>query len=108
MLSHLKLQDLILVDKAEIEFGAGLNIFTGETGSGKSAILIAVKLIAGERADVEWIRAGAPSAIVEAKLVSYSKESLNDIELPPNENRLLSAEKSIVLEKAAASLKINL
>ena len=84
MLSHLKLQDLILVDKAEIEFGAGLNIFTGETGSGKSAILIAVKLIAGERADVEWIRAGAPSAIVEAKLVSYSKESLNDIELPPN------------------------
>ncbi len=83
MLSHLKLQDLILIDKADIEFGGGLNIFTGETGSGKSAILTAIRLIAGERADVEWIRAGAAAGIVEAKFTTFSKELLGEIDPPP-------------------------
>ncbi len=83
MLSHLKLQDLILIEKADIEFGGGLNIFTGETGSGKSAILSAIRLIAGERADVEWIRAGAAAGIVEAKFTTYSKELLAEIDPPP-------------------------
>ena len=83
MLSHLKLQDLILIEKADIEFGGGLNIFTGETGSGKSAILTAIRLIAGERADVEWIRAGAAAGIVEAKFTTYSKELFAEIDPPP-------------------------
>lgn len=84
MISHLKLQDLILIEKAEIEFGSGLNIFTGETGSGKSAILTAIRLISGERTDTEWIRAGASMAVAEAKLSVYSKELLGEIDPPPS------------------------
>ncbi len=65
-MKSLKIQNLILIEKAEISFGAGLNILTGETGSGKSAILSAIRLIAGERADNSSIRKGADFAIVEA------------------------------------------
>ncbi len=64
---RLKIQNLILIDRAEIEFGPSLNILTGETGSGKSAILSAIRLIAGDRADSSMIRKGAELAIIEAE-----------------------------------------
>jgi DNA repair protein RecN (Recombination protein N) len=66
MIEHLSIQNLILIDRAEIHFGPGLNIITGETGSGKSAILAAIRLVLGEKADTQWIRKGAESAVVEA------------------------------------------
>lgn len=62
----LTIQNLILIEKAEIHFGPGLNILTGETGSGKSAILSALRLLAGGRADSQTIRNGADLAVVEA------------------------------------------
>lgn len=65
-MKSLKIQNLILIEKAEIEFGPGLNIITGETGSGKSAILSAIRLISGERADATCIRKGAEMAVIEA------------------------------------------
>ena len=65
-MKSLKIQNLILIEKAEIAFGPGLNILTGETGSGKSAILSAIRLISGERADAGCIRTGADFAVVEA------------------------------------------
>lgn len=61
------MQNLILIEKAEIEFGKGLNIITGETGSGKSAILTAIRLISGERADSSLVRKGAEMAVIEAE-----------------------------------------
>jgi DNA repair protein RecN (Recombination protein N) len=67
-LKSLKIQNLILIEKAEISLGPGLNILTGETGSGKSAVLSAIRLISGERADSHCIRKGADFAIVEALL----------------------------------------
>jgi DNA repair protein RecN (Recombination protein N) len=67
-LISLKIQNLILIEKAEIAFGPGLNILTGETGSGKSAVLSAIRLISGERADSGCIRKGADFAVVEAVL----------------------------------------
>ncbi len=67
-MKSLRIQNLILIEKAEIAFGPGLNILTGETGSGKSAILTAMRLIAGERADQSYIRKGADFAIIEAVL----------------------------------------
>lgn len=67
-MKRLKLQNLILVEKSEIVFGPSLNILTGETGSGKSAILTAIRLISGERADSSCVRTGADFAIVEMEL----------------------------------------
>lgn len=57
-----------MIEKAEISFGPGLNILTGETGSGKSAILSAIRLISGGRADASCIRKGSDLAVVEAIL----------------------------------------
>ena len=81
MIEHLSIQNLILVDKAEVDFGPGLNIITGETGSGKSAILTAIRLILGQRADMQWIRKGADLAIVEATI--RATITLDDLNLPP-------------------------
>ncbi|OGN56525.1 MAG: hypothetical protein A3D96_02905 [Chlamydiae bacterium RIFCSPHIGHO2_12_FULL_44_59] len=61
----LKIQNLVLIEKAEIAFGPNLNIITGETGSGKSLVLTAIWLIAGGRADTHMIRAERELAIIE-------------------------------------------
>lgn len=66
MLKHLRITNIILVESAEIPFEAGFNVLSGETGSGKSAILHALALIAGERAEATLVRHGTDKGIVEA------------------------------------------
>lgn len=66
MLKHLRIQNLILIETAEIPFDAGLNVLSGETGSGKSAILHALALVSGERADATILRHGTEKGYVEA------------------------------------------
>lgn len=66
MLKHLHIQNIILVEKAVLSFSVGLNILTGETGSGKSAIMHGLSLAIGERADTGLIRRGCEKGIVEA------------------------------------------
>lgn len=73
MLHLLRIKNLILIDYEEISFSEGLNILTGESGSGKSAILSALGLILGRKAQQELIREGEPSAWVEA-LFTLSKD----------------------------------
>lgn len=66
MLKQLNIQNIILVESAQIAFEKGLNVLSGETGSGKSALINSLSLIAGERADVGMIRRGAEKGVVEA------------------------------------------
>jgi DNA repair protein RecN (Recombination protein N) len=66
MLKLLRIQNLILVETTEIDFTAGFNVISGETGSGKSALLAALSLLAGERADSSLIRRGKEKGVVEA------------------------------------------
>ncbi|WP_068468091.1 DNA repair protein RecN [Candidatus Protochlamydia phocaeensis] len=66
MLKHLRIQNIILVEKADISFNSGLNILTGETGSGKSAIMHGLSLAIGERMDSSLVRKGCEKGIVEA------------------------------------------
>lgn len=65
MLSRLNIQNFLLIPTLSIEFHSGLNLLTGETGSGKSIIVDALKLLLGTRTDIDTIRDGAQSAIVE-------------------------------------------
>ena len=58
MLYHLRVKNLALIDSAEVEFGDGLNILTGETGAGKSIILGSVNLALGGRYTKDLIRQG--------------------------------------------------
>lgn len=66
MLARLSVKNLAVVEAAEIAFGPGLNVITGETGAGKSVLMGALHLVLGERADRSAIRTGAEEAAVSA------------------------------------------
>ncbi len=66
MLEKLTVKNLAVVEHAEIVFGPGLNVITGETGSGKSVLMGAVELVLGSRAESDVVRTGAKEAEVEA------------------------------------------
>lgn len=80
MLKTLTLHNLILVKEAQIDFGPGFNVLTGETGSGKTALIEAIRLCLGARADTSLIRKAAERAIVEMTV---------DIDSLPNISQLL-------------------
>jgi DNA repair protein RecN (Recombination protein N) len=65
MLRELKVRDLALVAEARVRFGPGLNLLTGETGSGKSLIVDALGLSLGGRGGVDIVRHGAEKATIE-------------------------------------------
>jgi len=66
MLSRLSIRDIVLIDRLDIDFGAGLAALTGETGAGKSILLDAFALALGARGDVALVREGAEQGQVIA------------------------------------------
>lgn len=66
MLVHLSIRDIVLIDRLELEIGAGLSVLTGETGAGKSILLDAFALALGARGDGSLVREGAPQGQVTA------------------------------------------
>jgi len=66
MLLELHVRNFALIDRLDLQFGAGLNILSGETGAGKSIIIDALGLTLGERAGGDLVRTGAERATVEA------------------------------------------
>lgn len=66
MLVSLRIENFALIDCLNLEFGSGLNVFTGETGAGKSIILDAIDAVLGGKIDRRVIRTGAARAILEA------------------------------------------
>ena len=66
MLRFLSIKRLAVIDAVEVEFDAGLNVLTGETGAGKSILVEAVGLLLGGRASADLVRTGEESAAIEA------------------------------------------
>ncbi|MBE9129710.1 MULTISPECIES: DNA repair protein RecN [unclassified Coleofasciculus] len=66
MLLSLRIQNFALIDKLELEFDAGLNVLTGETGAGKSIILDAIDVALGGKVSSRLVRTGSKRALVEA------------------------------------------
>lgn len=66
MLSLLHIENIALIDQADISFGSGFNVLTGETGAGKSIIIDAISAVLGERTSRDLIRTGEKSALVTA------------------------------------------
>ena len=66
MLQRLSVSNFAIVERAEVKFGPGLNVITGETGAGKSVLMGALELVLGGRADSAVVRDGAREAEVEA------------------------------------------
>ena len=67
MLCRLTVENYALIDRLDIEFAAGLNIITGETGAGKSILLGALGLVLGARADAAAIKDSGRNCVVEAE-----------------------------------------
>ena len=80
MLLELHVKNLALVERADVEFGEGLNILTGETGAGKSIILGSVNLALGGKAPREMIRKGEDYAYVELVFSIMEPEKRRSLE----------------------------
>ena len=65
MLEGLHVKNLVIIDEAEVSFGGGLNILTGETGAGKSVVIGSINLALGAKAGKSLVRAGKESGFVE-------------------------------------------
>lgn len=65
MINHISIRNFAIIEETEIDFENGLNIITGETGSGKSIVIEAVSLALGSRADSAFVRHGTQKAVVQ-------------------------------------------
>lgn len=74
MLSRLKIENIAIIELADIDFSDGFNVLTGETGAGKSIIIDSINAVTGERTSKDLIRTGAQSARVTAVFESVSKK----------------------------------
>ncbi|MGQ9618629.1 MAG: DNA repair protein RecN [Candidatus Aminicenantia bacterium] len=75
MLRYLKIKNLAIIEDLEFELERGFNIFTGETGAGKSIIMDGIRLIFGERADPDMVRTGEHKAEITA-VIEIEDESI--------------------------------
>jgi DNA repair protein RecN (Recombination protein N) len=97
MLKELNIKNFAIIDQLRVEFAPGLNVFTGETGAGKSIVVDALSLALGERASIDLIRSGFQEAVVEAafdltsRTASDVKALLSEqgIEMHPGEDLIV-------------------
>ena len=66
MLKEISIQNFAIIESLNLEFTSGFNVFTGETGAGKSIILDALSIVLGEKADISFVREGTRRASIEA------------------------------------------
>src|SRR5258705_10793498 len=78
MLRALSIRDYVIVERLDLELGAGFTALTGETGAGKSILLDALMLALGERADAGVVRAGAQRAEVSADFDTGSMAAVRE------------------------------
>jgi DNA repair protein RecN (Recombination protein N) len=76
MLQRLTIQDFVIVERLELEFGSGFTVLTGETGAGKSILIDALALTLGERADAIAVRQGTARADVTAEFDTEGNKPL--------------------------------
>ncbi len=79
MLTLLTIKNIALIDHLSIEFGEGLNLLTGETGSGKSIIVDSLGALTGERVSGDLIKSGQSSAAIEGLFTSPAAEKLREV-----------------------------
>lgn len=109
MLTSLKIENVAVIEKAEILFSDGLNILTGETGAGKSIIIDSINAILGERTSRELIRDGADKAKVTAffeNVPDSVTEKLKEYEIDSEDDDSLLITRVIACD-GRSSCKIN-
>ena len=98
MLSQLFIQNIAVIEKVQVTFEKGLNVFTGETGAGKSIVIDAINAVVGNRTSRELVRTGAPKALVTAlfeEIGDETKEQLLSLGFEPEEDGSLLLSREI-------------
>ncbi|WP_296078904.1 DNA repair protein RecN [uncultured Eubacterium sp.] len=98
MLKTLSIENIAVIEKADIEFSKGFNVLTGETGAGKSIVVDSINAILGERTSKELVRAGSENAFVTAyfeDINSEVKQKLNEFDLPCEDDGTLMLSRKI-------------
>ena len=80
MLSQLYIKNIAVIREADIEFGPGFNVFTGETGAGKTMLISAINGVLGARLSRDIIRSGEDSAAISALFTGISDAAAQRIE----------------------------
>ena len=99
MLVELRVENYAVIDHVVVEFGAGLNLLTGETGAGKSILVDAVALLMGDKASPEVVRHGAEKAVVSCVFHTESRQIDRILE----ENGLENASEELILKREISS-----
>ena len=92
MLQLLHIENIAIIEQADIEFAPGFNVLTGETGAGKSIVIDAMSAVLGQRASRELIRTGASKAFVSACFSGISAALMSEFGIEPDEELLLQRE----------------
>ena len=94
MLRSLYIKNFILVDELSVDFNSGFNVFTGETGAGKSIIINAISLLSNKRSSVSYIQNNKDKAIIEAifDLNDNMKKIMDDNGIDHDEELILTRE----------------
>ena len=79
MLSKLYIENIAVIERAEIDFSSGFNVLTGETGAGKSILVDSINAVLGQRTSRELIRTGADRAFVSAEFTGVSPSVLAEL-----------------------------
>lgn len=93
MLKRLRIENFALVDQLDLNFGAGLNVLTGETGAGKSIVLDALDAVLGGKTSGRVIRTGTDRALIEA---TFSRLSVGEEE-NANQNKNTNANEAVMV-----------
>lgn len=106
MLLELHVRNLALIERADVEFGEGLNILTGETGSGKSIFMGSVNMALGGKVPRDMVRKGAEYAYIEL-IFSVDEEKgkiLRQMGVTPDEDGILIISRKIMLSRSVSRI----
>lgn len=107
MLSCLQIENVAVIQKAEVHFQPGLNVLTGETGAGKSILIDSINAILGNRTSKDLVRTGASKAVIRASFAQIPDVVLDKLEAAGYERSaelLLSRE---ITAEGKSSCRIN-
>jgi DNA repair protein RecN (Recombination protein N) len=103
MLLELEIRDFAIMDELRIQFGAGLNALTGETGAGKSIIIDALGAVLGERTSTEMVRTGSKTAYVDARFELDGLASLPEVAALLDEHGIEVSDGELILSREIQS-----
>ena len=102
MLVELRLENYAVIDNLAVEFAAGLNLLTGETGAGKSILIDALALLMGDKASPDLVRSGADRAVLAA-VFEVEPESEKRVSQILENNGIDADESSLIVRREIAA-----